>query len=122
MGGASTPRTERAVEIELGKPVIGSDGRKVGHIDGLVLDRTSKELRQVVLREKAFLTEERAVDRSLIAQVDTDGKVHLTFSSEQVGRLPLFAEDEYVLPREEEELRHLPHDWVCGFNQPPLLL
>jgi sporulation protein YlmC with PRC-barrel domain len=110
------------MEIELGKPVVGSDGRRLGDVDGLVLDSATRELRQIVLREKTFLAEERVVDRSLIARVDPDATVHLTIGSEQIEQLPLFAEDEYVLPKEQEELRHLPQDWIAEFSEPPLLL
>lgn len=110
------------MEIELGKPVVGSDGKHVGDVDGLVLDSKTGELQQLVVREGTMLKHERAVDRDAIARVDPNGAIHLTIDSEMFARLPRFVEEEFVLPRETDELRHLPQGWTSGYGQYPVLL
>ncbi len=119
LGGA---RKERDVEIELGKPVVSSDGKHVGDVDGLVLDIEREDLQQLVVRKETVLNEERAVHRRSVARVDQDGAVHLTINSEMFERLPRFVEETFILPRETDELRYPPHEWTSGYGQYPVLL
>jgi uncharacterized protein YrrD len=102
--------------------VISSDGEYVGDVDGLVLDIESEDIAQLVVRTTAVLKEERALQRQMIAGVDSDGVVHLTISAEEFKQLPRFVEESFVLPRETDELRYPPHEWTSGYGQYPVLL
>lgn len=120
--GLGGVRKEREVEIELGKPVVSSDGKHVGDVDGLVLDIEREDLEQLVVRKETALNDERAVQRRFVARIDQDGSVHLTIGSEAFEQLPRFVEERFILPRSMDDLRYLPHGWTSGDNEYPLLL
>ncbi len=110
------------MEIELGKPVVSSDGRRVGDVAGLVLDVEREDLKQLVVRTATVLDEERTVHRRQVERVDHDGTVHLKISSEMFERLPRFVEETFILPREIDDLRYPPQGWTSGDTELPLLL
>lgn len=110
------------MEIELGKPVVSSDGKHVGDVDGLVLDIEREDLQQLVIRKETVLNEERTVHRRLVERVDQAGAVHLRISSEMFERLPRFVEERFILPRETDDLRYPPQGWTSGDTEYPLLL
>lgn len=110
------------MEIELGKPVVSSDGKHVGDVDGLVLDIEREDLQQLVVRKETVHNEEYVVHWRSIARVHQDGAVHLTINSETFERLPRFVEERFILPRGMDDLRYLPHGWTSGDFQYPVLL
>ncbi len=114
-------RKERAMEIELGKPVVSKDGDKVGTVDRLVLDADTKEIRQFLMKQGAILTEDRIVDMPLVARVDPDGTVHLDISTAMVNELPPFARERYIEPT-DEQLEGIPIGWSGAATGAPLLL
>lgn len=99
--------------LDLGKPVVAADGKRVGTVDRLVLDANSKELRQFIVRQGTLLTKDRIIDRPVIDRIDPDGTVHLNVSSEMVDQFPEFYEANFIIPQ-EEDLTWLPHAWVSG--------
>lgn len=100
------------MEIGLGKPVIGSDGKKVGTVDRLVIDADTQEIRQIIVQQGSFLSKDRIVDRPLIERVDQDGALHLNTDSGMVDQLPEFFEAQYIIPRQEDQLRWMPQAWT----------
>ena len=99
------------MDLELGKPVVSSDGEKVGSVDRLVFDANTRELRQIIVHQGTFLTRDRIVDRPMIDHVDDDGTVHLDATASVVDQLPEFVEANFLIPA-EDELRWFPHAWV----------
>jgi sporulation protein YlmC with PRC-barrel domain len=85
------------MRVELGAHVVTSDGKDVGKIEKLVVDPESGAVRLVVLRKGLLLTRDVEV-RVEELQADPDGRVRLSYTAEQVDRLPEFVESEYTAP------------------------
>ncbi|HET9016683.1 MAG TPA: PRC-barrel domain-containing protein [Thermomicrobiaceae bacterium] len=99
------------MNLELGKPVFSSDGERVGSVDRLVFDANSKDLRQIIVHQGTFLTQDRIVARQMVERVDDDGSVHLNATADVVNQQPEFVVADFLIPN-EEELRWYPHAWV----------
>lgn len=99
------------MDLELGKPVVSSDGQQIGKVDRLVFDANTRELRQIIVHQGAFLSKDRIVDRPMIEMVDADGTVHLNATAQMVEQLPEFVEANFIIPQ-EDQLRWFPHAWV----------
>ena len=85
------------MHVELGAHVLTSDGQDVGKIEKLVVDPESGAVRLVVLRKGLVLARDVEV-RVEELQADPDGRVRLSYTAEQVDRLPEFVESEYTAP------------------------
>ncbi len=85
------------MRVELGAHVVTSDGKDVGKIEKLVVDPESGAVRLVVLRKGLLLTRDVEV-RVEELRADPDGRVRLSYTAEQVDRLPEFVESEYTAP------------------------
>ena len=85
------------MRVELGAHVLTSDGQDVGKIEKLVVDPESGAVRLVVLRKGLLLARDVEV-RVEELQADPDGRVRLSYTAEQVDRLPEFVESEYTAP------------------------
>ena len=89
----------RVADFRLGAPVHTSDGRHIGSLHRLVVDRESWEPRQLVVKETArfnghllalaagLLTEELVVPLQAIARVSPE-RVDLAITSAEARRLP----------------------------------
>jgi len=87
--------------LQLGKPVVSSDGVHLGTVDRLILDPDMKGFREFIVHRGVLFAEDRLVEEQFIAGVDEDGTVRLTVSAEEERRLPLFAAHEYIAPTGE---------------------
>ena len=85
------------MRVELGAHVLTSDGKDVGKIEKLVVDPESGAARLVVLRKGLLLARDVEV-RVEELRAGEDGRVHLSYTAEQVDRLPEFVESEYTVP------------------------
>ncbi|MDI3340651.1 MAG: PRC-barrel domain-containing protein [Sphaerobacter sp.] len=99
------------LHLDLGKPVVAADGTRVGTVDRLVLDATTRELEQIIIHQGRFLTRDRIVELPLIERIDPDGTVHLSVPAAAVDRLPEFIEANFIVPP-DEDLASLPDDWA----------
>lgn len=95
--------------IELGKPVVSRDGKRIGSVDRLVLDADTREVTAVIVHQGLLLTRDRIVERALIEQIDEDGTVHLSLTAEEADQLPIFIEAEFqrLTPEEARELPYV---------------
>ena len=75
--------------------VVSADGKDLGHIQRVVLDPKTDEVKDIVVRAGKLLTEDRVVP---VEQVrDTDGgQIHLRSNANEVETLPRFEESHYV--------------------------
>lgn len=84
------------MHIELGRPVMSRDGKRIGTVDQLVLDPATRAVQAIIMHRGWLLSEDRIVDRALIDAVAPDGTVWLSVEAEQTKELPLFVEAEFV--------------------------
>jgi uncharacterized protein YrrD len=103
----------KTMEVELGKPVVTSDGEKVGTVDRLVIDPDSRTIREFLVQQGTLLTSDRIVEGSFVDRIDADGTVYLTLTEDQVESLPEFVEHHYHAPG-DQELGAMPHAWIGG--------
>ncbi|MDP8921985.1 MAG: PRC-barrel domain-containing protein [Chloroflexota bacterium] len=85
------------MRVELGTHVLTSDGKDVGKIEKLVVDPNSGTVRLVVVRKGLLLPRDVEI-RVEELRPGEDGRVHLSYTAEQVDRLPEFVESEYTAP------------------------
>lgn len=109
------------MHIELGRPVMSRDGKRIGTVDQLVLDPNTREVQAIIVHRGWLLSEDRIVDRELIDAVAPDGTVWLTLDAERTGELPLFIEAEFVRLT-AEEAASLPYVWPSGGGLGPIPL
>jgi sporulation protein YlmC with PRC-barrel domain len=109
------------MHIELGRPVMSRDGKRIGTVDQLVLDPDTREVRAIIVHRGLLLTEDRLVDRAAIDTVAPDGTVWLALDAEQAHELPLFVEEEFVRLTNEEAAT-LPYVWPSGGGLGPVPL
>ncbi len=101
------------MHIELGRPVMSRDGKRVGTVDQLVLDPETREVQAIIVHRGLLLTEDRVVDRALIDAVAPDGRVWLSLDAERVDELPQFVEAAFVRLTAEEAAT-VPYVWPSG--------
>jgi sporulation protein YlmC with PRC-barrel domain len=101
------------MHIELGRPVMSRDGKRIGTVDQLVLDPATREVQAIIVHRGLLLTEDRIVDRALIDAVAPDGTVWLSLDAEQAEQLPQFVETEFVRLTADEAAT-LPYVWPSG--------
>jgi uncharacterized protein YrrD len=98
------------MDLGLGKRVVSQDGKHVGHVDGFVVDFTTRELASFVVRSGVFFADDRFVSLDLIDQVDPEGTVSLTLTGDEVHQLPIFVEHKFVTAS-PDDLENMPQTW-----------
>jgi sporulation protein YlmC with PRC-barrel domain len=88
---------ESDMRIELGSTVRSADGEVVGTIGQLVIDANSRAVTQIILRAGHVLTHDFLVPLDTVAREDDDNTLHLALSTAQVGALPQFEEENFVV-------------------------
>ena len=78
------------MELGLGKKVISSDGKHVGHADGFVLDFQTREVESIIVRSGVSLVHDRLVARRFVDHVEEDGSIILTIPLDEIRTLPEF--------------------------------
>jgi len=98
------------MDLGLGKRVNSSDGQHVGHVDGFVVNYSTRDIESFVVRSGVFLEHDRFVSLDLIDQIGPDGIVTLKISAPEVKKLPEFTERNFVAPT-PEDLESMPQAW-----------
>lgn len=80
------PGEMNAMEIRFGRPIVSSDGERVGSVDGLVLDRTSRVVRQIRLLHG---TDERSIPYQSVVSIDPDGIIDVNLTAFEVQQSSL---------------------------------
>ncbi|MDW8060405.1 MAG: PRC-barrel domain-containing protein [Thermomicrobium sp.] len=107
------------MHIELGRPVMSRDGKRIGTVDQLVLDPVTREVQAIIVHRGLLLSEDRIVDRALIDAVAPDGTVWLSLDAERADELPRFVEAEFVRLTDEEAAT-LPYVWPSSGAMGPI--
>lgn len=101
------------MNIQLGKPVMGSDGEKIGEVDRLIIDKESYQVREFLIQEGTLLQTDRIVDVDQVTRIDEDGTVHLSIPSSEAESLQPFVETRYLAPG-DRDLEVMPQAWAAG--------
>lgn len=86
------------MDIQLGKPVLSSDGTYLGKVDRIVLDPATRELVEIIVHKGFLFTTDRMIEMPFVDRIDQEGVVHLNVTAARAGELPTFFEHEYVVP------------------------
>ena len=82
----------------------------MGHVDGFVVDFTTREFASFVVRSGVIFADDRFISLDLIDQVDPEGTVSLTLTGDDVNRLPIFVEHTFVTAS-PDDLESMPQTW-----------
>jgi uncharacterized protein YrrD len=94
------------MRIDLDATVYDRSGDKVGTVDRIVVDPTTKEIAKFIVGRGFLTRHDTIVDLEMIARVDDDG-IHLDLSSDQVDQLPEYVEDQFT-PISESDRTGIP--------------
>jgi len=83
------------MQFKDGANVYSTDGKKVGRIDRVVMDPSTKKVTHVVVRQGTFFTEDKVVPVDLINDAIEDG-VQLRAAAAELDDLPYFEETHYL--------------------------
>lgn len=103
------------MNVELGSPVIDSNGKKLGDVDGIVVDAGTKRARAIVVNTGLFGRTRHVVELSAIASSDDSG-VRLDASGATAGKeSPVLASEEVAEPqRVQPPIEFIPAAGVGG--------
>ena len=90
------------IDLHLGAAVRTSDGHRLGTVDRIVIERSSRRVTDIILHKGRFLIRDVVVPVEHIGQVSRD-LVDLTLTADEVDRLPDF-EEEAFLPLESQDI------------------
>jgi sporulation protein YlmC with PRC-barrel domain len=109
------PSAARAADFHLGAAVYASDDAHVGELEGTLVDRTSLELKAVVVKENRrfsghflspgsmLLTDELVVPLAAVGKVSHD-RVDLKLTAGQLRKLPPYLTYRFATPSRTEEV------------------
>src|SRR5215212_7558767 len=80
-----------------GTHVYTSDGRDAGTVDRVVVDPSTEEVRELIVRKGWLFNEDKVVPTYLVANA-TEDRVTLVDTEEELDSLPPFEERYYVQP------------------------
>lgn len=85
------------MKFKHGTHVYTSDERDVGTIDRVVIDPSTEEVRELIVRKGWLFSEDKVVPVNLVANA-TEDRVTLADTKEELDSLPPFEERYYVQP------------------------
>src|SRR2546423_15692336 len=88
------------MQIELGARVRSRDHQDAGTIKNLILDPNTGHVKAVVVEKGLLLHEDVEVPLEAL-QADDQGQITLTYTAEEIKRLPHFDEKRYTLAPDE---------------------
>ena len=109
------------MQVQLGQDVYGSDNKKVGSVDRLVIDPRTKEVKQLVVGKGFFTHEDKLVDLAMVDYVGNEGVV-LNVPSSTVHDLPGYVKEEVVVRTRPEDLADRPLGYAAGTGGEEILL
>lgn len=74
------------MEIRFGRPIVSTDGRRAGYVDGLVLDRSRRIVREIRVLHGA---DERVIPYQSVTNVDADGIIDVNLTAFEVQQSSL---------------------------------
>ena len=110
------------MHVEFGAPVFGIGGKKLGEVNGLVVDAGTKRARAILLTSGLFDSTKQMVDTTAIARADAEG-LHLeTTGAATDAESPVLDSEEVSFPtRVQEPTTFIPAAGVGGpvYADPP---
>jgi sporulation protein YlmC with PRC-barrel domain len=109
------PAGARATDFHLGAAVFASDGKHVGELEGTLVDKTSLELKALVVKEDGrfsghflspgsmLLTDELVVPLAAVGSVSHD-RVNLKLTASRLRKLPPYLTYRFATPTRTEEV------------------
>jgi uncharacterized protein YrrD len=91
--------------IRLGDPVFSQDGRKLGHVDRLILDDRRRRVKALVVH-KLLQAADKMIEMSQVERVGEDG-IHLRITADEAARLPAFVREGFIEVAPEAALHAL---------------
>jgi uncharacterized protein YrrD len=85
------------IDVRLGSSVISSDGKRVGKVDGLVIDPDSKSMLEIIVHQGFVFSTDRVIDVMYIDRIDEDGAVHLTVNADKADQMPPLVTRDYAV-------------------------
>jgi len=85
------------IDIRLGSMVVSSDGKRVGKVDGLVIDPDSKNMLEIIVHQGFVFSTDRIIDMRYVDHVDDDGSVYLTVDAAVAEQMPPLVTRDYVV-------------------------
>lgn len=85
------------MQLDMGSHVRTSDDKDAGKVKRIIFDGDTMTVRQFVVDEGIFFSEERMVDIEYIDRIDDDHTVHLKITEDQVNGLTPFVHEQ-VMP------------------------
>jgi uncharacterized protein YrrD len=90
------------MRIDLNATVYDRSGDKVGTVDRIVVDPTTKDITKFIVGRGFLTRHDTIVDLEMISRVDDDG-IYLELTPEQVDELPEYVEDQFSPVGEHEQ-------------------
>jgi uncharacterized protein YrrD len=85
------------IDVRLGSSVFSSDGKRVGKVDGLVIDPDSKSMLEIIVHQGLVFSTDRIIDVMYIDRIDEVGAVHLTVDADKADRMPPLVTRDYAV-------------------------
>lgn len=79
-------REMNAMEIRFGRPIVSADGQRVGAVEGLLLDRTCRIVREIRVLHGV---DERSIPFRAVESVDSDGIIDVNLTGFEVQQSSL---------------------------------
>ena len=85
------------LRVKIGTPVIGADGKRIGDVDGVVLNPANNRVRQILMRKGTFLHSDQSFGVPSVTGIDEKG-LHVSFTSEEAGMMDHRMSSDYMTP------------------------
>jgi sporulation protein YlmC with PRC-barrel domain len=92
---------EAQMRADLGMDVYAADGEKVGQVERLVLDTTTREIDKLIVARGLLTRHEKLVDIDMVTGQDDDG-LQIDLTSAQFDELPDFVQERFTIATERE--------------------
>lgn len=83
--------------IDMGADIIGSDGEKLGVVDGLVMDPHTGEVRSLVLRKGLFFPSDLIIPMEAVKDAGPD-RVTVDFGKNEANQMTEYMDSSFVVP------------------------
>jgi len=85
------------LRAKIGTPIIGADGKRIGDIDGVVLNPTNRRVRQILVRKGTFLHSDRTFSVHSVTGLDDKG-LHVGFTADDLALMDHHRPADFMTP------------------------
>lgn len=83
--------------VRIGTPIIGADGKRIGEVDGVVLNPVNDRVRLIVMRKGLLFHSDQSFGVQSITKVDDEG-VHVSFTRDDADVMDHWMDQDYLTP------------------------